>query len=85
MSRNPRNQRRRIEIGDMVGHEDARPAGGNILPSLNAHTDAGYGEAGAENEAGHRIERIHVAGNDGRRNEENRRGNAQGDNDDEYE
>ena len=69
----------------MVGHEDARPAGGNILAPFHAHADAGGAEAGADNEAGHGVERPHVAGDHGQRNEDDRRGNAQNENDDENE
>ena len=51
-------------------------AAGMLLQTLDFHADARHPKAGADNPAGRRVERFHVAGNSGQRNEDHCRGNA---------
>ena len=60
-------------------------ASGATLAPGNNDADTGRTKAGADDEAGYRVERPHVAGNHSHRNEDHRRGNAQRENDDKYE
>ena len=68
----------------MVGHEDTRLTSGNLLPPFNPYADTGHAVACANDKAGYCIERINVAGYNGQRNKDRRCGNAQRENDDNY-
>ena len=74
-----RDERGGIEIGDVVGHEDAGAIAGNAVETLGAEANAGEAATGREHEAGGFVERKHVAGEPAPGNEQERRRNAEGD------
>ena len=76
-----RNQARGVEVGDMVGHEDASLAFRDVLESFNTNADAGRAKGHADDEADHVVERSGVAGDGGQREEDDRRRNAESDDD----
>ncbi len=79
------HERGRIEIGDVVGHEDAGAAGGNVFAAFDVNADAGDADGDAGDPGAGGIERADVAGEKRERKEDHRRGNGENDDGDEDE
>ena len=76
---NERDERGRVEIGDVVGHEDAGAVARNAVEALGVNAHAGEPATGGEHEARGLVERQHVARDPAPGNEENGRRNARED------
>src|ERR1035437_4737786 len=59
--RNQRDQRGRVEIGNVVGHEDARAVAWNALAALDVKAHPGHPATAGEHEARALVKRQHIA------------------------
>jgi hypothetical protein len=73
--RNQRDQRGRVEIRDVVRHEDARPVSGHVLQTFHLEAHPGHAATAGEHEARALVERQHVARQPAPGDKQKRRGN----------
>jgi len=78
-----RKQRRRVKVGNVVGHEDTGAAGRNAVESFNLDADAGNAESDADDEATGFVEWANVPREKREWDENQRRRNGQQDDGDE--